>query len=243
MKKNIIFFTLLMFTMPIFSQDGYNVSYFISRTTPHGSIDNLSTQAKQMAQKLLDAAKSVRYTLTINEKSSYFSADDFFSIGESTSLDQIYFDLAKKTTLFNKEIYSNYSNKQMTFVKDLVDKDFIVKTDLIDFKWKLINEEKTIANLNAYKAVGTYFDPIKNKEAVVIAWYVPSIPISGGPDIFMGLPGLIAEVELKGAIVTVEKLEEIKNLEINKIDDSKAMTSNEYHNLIKNLTGKFIDGN
>lgn len=243
MKKNIIFFTLLIFTIPIFSQDGYKVTYYITEPKPYGSIDNLSVQAKQLSQKILNVAENVRYTLFINKKNSYFKVDDFFSIGESTALDDVYFNLAKDFASFNEEVYVNYDNKQITFVSELVEKEFTVKTGFINLHWQLIDEEKTIANLNTYKAIGTYFDPIKKKETEIIAWYAPSIPLSGGPDIFIGLPGLIVEIELKGAIVSIKKLQEVKNIEINKINDSTAMNFDEYNNLIEDLTGKFIDNN
>ena len=56
----------------------------------------------------------------------------------------------------------------------------------------------------------------------------------------MGLPGLIAEVNLKGAVVTAKNIEQCDDLEIEKIDDSKAMTQKEYEDLISRLNKKFI---
>ncbi|MCF6295088.1 MAG: GLPGLI family protein, partial [Flavobacteriaceae bacterium] len=107
--------------------------------------------------------------------------------------------------------------------------------------WIIKDGNKKILGFDAKKAEGNYYDPVTNRELKVEAWFIPSIPIQSGPDIFMGLPGLIAEVDLKGAVITVKKIETNQNLEIEKLDDSKAITQQEYEDIIKNLTKKFID--
>ena len=56
----------------------------------------------------------------------------------------------------------------------------------------------------------------------------------------MGLPGLIAEVYFKGAVVTAKNIEQCDDLEIEKIEDSKAMTQKEFEDLISRLTQKFV---
>lgn len=54
--------------------------------------------------------------------------------------------------------------------------------------WKILNETKVIENYNCRKALGRY----NNREYV--AWFTKEIPISDGPYIFKGLPGLVLEV-------------------------------------------------
>lgn len=59
-----------------------------------------------------------------------------------------------------------------------------------DINWKLTNEEKTIAGLRCLKAIGD-----DNKYPMLTVWYTKDIPVSSGPSIYQGLPGLVVWVE------------------------------------------------
>lgn len=54
-------------------------------------------------------------------------------------------------------------------------------------KWTLLDDIKTISTYKCRKAVGKY----RNRNITV--WYTEEIPISEGPYIFKGLPGLVVE--------------------------------------------------
>jgi len=58
----------------------------------------------------------------------------------------------------------------------------------LDLEWKLKNETKTIAGLTCSKATTNY------GRREYTAWFTTEIPISDGPYIFHGLPGLIVKV-------------------------------------------------
>jgi GLPGLI family protein len=53
----------------------------------------------------------------------------------------------------------------------------------------------------------SWYDTLKQQQ--VIAWFAMDMPISGGPERFCGLPGMILEVEINdGALViTADKIE------------------------------------
>jgi GLPGLI family protein len=116
-----------------------------------------------------------------------------------------------------------------------------VKRKYFDFNWVLKEENKNILGYNAKKAVGKYFDPVLKKEIEVQVWFIPSIPLQSGPDIFMGLPGLIAEVDLPRAVVKAKKIETNDALNIKKVDDSEAMSQEEFEEVIGNLNKRFED--
>ncbi|MEL7122487.1 MAG: GLPGLI family protein [Bacteroidota bacterium] len=58
----------------------------------------------------------------------------------------------------------------------------------LQLKWNLENETKKISGLNCLKATTTYGG------RDYIAWYTTEIPITDGPYVFNGLPGLIIKV-------------------------------------------------
>lgn len=95
-------------------------------------------------------------------------------------------DLSRIPTVkFKQEVYKNGDN--LTGFNELLKTVYEYPiTDKI--KWNIKGETKEIQKYLCRKAVGYY----NNREYV--AWYAPKIPISEGPHVFKGLPGLIFEV-------------------------------------------------
>ncbi|MEE9407655.1 MAG: GLPGLI family protein [Polaribacter sp.] len=79
--------------------------------------------------------------------------------------------------------------------------------NLNDFKWVLLQEEKTIAGLLCKKAIS------KTKGGDIIAWYTEELGVKGGPRKYDGLPGLIVYLKNKYFIYNATKIE--KNIKKN----------------------------
>lgn len=84
--------------------------------------------------------------------------------------------------------------------------------------WKITDETKEIEGYKAIKAVATAFnddpnatwsDGTPSDKGQVIAWFAPEIPISAGPEGYVGLPGLIVLLNYEKAseIYKVTKIE------------------------------------
>jgi GLPGLI family protein len=91
--------------------------------------------------------------------------------------------------------------------KDLItfnDQDFIIEGDSYHYKWKILNEIKEVTGYVCMKAETT--DPVRN--VPVYAWFTTAIPVSGGPEGFGGLPGMILELIFNkdDVAVTAEKV-------------------------------------
>lgn len=107
-------------------------------------------------------------------------------------------------------MYVDYKDNSLVFSRNLAGKYYVVKkNEFYNFKWDIKKETKIIAGLKAQKAIGIYYDIFFGKERIIIAWFIPSIPIPAGPDIYFGLPGLVGEVQLRKAIVKIESIEHI----------------------------------
>lgn len=114
-------------------------------------------------------------------------------------------------------IYKNLKKNRYTLENEIYGKVFLIKDELEKHNWKLENEIKKIGNYTCYKATkiikkkvrankyagfslskNKTKDPIKPEmkeiEVVVTAWYTPQIPVTSGPGVYHGLPGLILEV-------------------------------------------------
>ncbi len=223
------------------AQNTYRVTYVIEKIKLHGSIDNLDERGKRFTKKVIDKAKSINFVLHANEEESYFEKEEILKHGEESPLEEVLSKTAQRFASFNKKTYINFVQDTLIFIRKLVGQDFTVKRNNINFNWVITNDTKKILDLDARRATGKYYNAVLGKEQEVEAWFIPSIQLKSGPDIFMGLPGLIAEIEIEGAIVTMKKIENNDNIKIKKIDDKKAINQQQYENLINKLTKQFIE--
>ena len=76
-------------------------------------------------------------------------------------------------------------------------------------KWKLTNKTKKIGNYLCYQAIAT--EELYNRQGFfysekVIAWFNPEIPLNFGPKFYIGLPGLVLEIQKKQFSITATKI-------------------------------------
>ncbi len=93
-----------------------------------------------------------------------------------------------------------------------------------DYKWEITNETKTIMGYTVRKAIANSIEIPKDRESYygkVIAWFTEEIPIPVGPDRYVGLPGLILEVEYENTNMKtmVKKIEFNPNTELKDISE------------------------
>lgn len=89
---------------------------------------------------------------------------------------------------FNFMVKKNYSSNSVSKFEIQLNKLFVI--DLVpDFKWQIKEDKKLLGSYSVQKAVLNY------KGRVWEAWFTNEIPISDGPYIFSGLPGLILEMK------------------------------------------------
>lgn len=83
---------------------------------------------------------------------------------------------------------SKFNNSDTISIKDVIDRDiFEYKTSKKDFNWNVCDTTKNIAGYKCYKATSKYHGRLW------IVWFSPDLPISDGPWVLCGLPGLILE--------------------------------------------------
>ena len=89
------------------------------------------------------------------------------------------------------EVYTDFKTSNFITLKKVFEEDFIVKDSLRNIKWKITSEVREIAGYNCRRANAVIMDSI-----YVVAFYTDEIPVSGGPESFTGLPGMILGVVL-----------------------------------------------
>ena len=89
----------------------------------------------------------------------------------------------------NNNIYMDYKAGTTVSQKPVFEETFLIQDSLVNIKWKLTNDTRTIAGFDCRKAIGTILDSV-----TVFAFYTDELLVPGGPESIHGLPGMILGV-------------------------------------------------
>ena len=140
--------------------------------------------------------------------------------------------------------FKNLKEKRFVSKTEIMGKTFLIKDSIPNYQWQLTSETKNIGNYTCYKAMfsaevenmmmtvenGETKQTKKSETITTTAWYTPQIPISNGPTIYHGLPGLILEInDGKTTIVCTEiVLNPLEKITISEPDKGKIVTQGEF---------------
>jgi len=137
-------------------------------------------------------------------------------------------------------VYTDLSAHTSTVQKNISDANFLVKDSVRKIKWKITDETREIAGYPCRRANGLVLDSI-----YVVAFYTDKIAVSGGPESFNGLPGMILEVALPHENVTwiAKKVTDVQipAATIVPPKKGKAMNNKQMSDFIKGLIGTRTD--
>ncbi|MDB5121129.1 MAG: hypothetical protein JWN56_2347 [Sphingobacteriales bacterium] len=91
----------------------------------------------------------------------------------------------------NNIIYTDLSTSTSITQKKVFEETFLVKDSTRKITWKITSETKEIAGYTCRRANALILDSV-----YVVAFYTDKIAVSGGPESFSGLPGMILGVAL-----------------------------------------------
>lgn len=128
--------------------------------------------------------KEVKSTLTFAGNKTLFTPAN-----ENTSIISFFND--PQIAMQNNIVYSDLMNKQITSKRKVFNNIYLLKDSLKTIKWKFTNEIRDIAGYPCHRANGLTLDSV-----YVVAFYSDKIPVSGGPELFGGLPGMILQLAL-----------------------------------------------
>lgn len=229
---------LSLFVLNSYAQKAYRVIYGVEpiNTIKEGKVYDPTVKAILIGTAKY--AKKNKYILVTDNNNSYFREKERFDIDFDDKKNLIYSKLSKGITKFNHNVFTDFKNNSLIFSRNLVGNHYVVKKEeFYNFSWDIKKETKIISGLEARKAVGTYYNIFFEANREIIAWFIPSIPIPAGPDIYFGLPGLVGEVQLRKAIVKIESIEEIDE-PVRQPDFKDVMSYDEYFNFVSKANAK-----
>ena len=138
----------------------------------------------------------------------------------------------RKETFFMKR---NFQTNTLYDGISMLGKTYLIHDTITPNGWKILNDMKEVAGHICMNA--SMNDTLRKQN--VLVWFALDIPISSGPDRFVGLPGMILEVDINNGacIMTADKID-LKPLTIEldvpqKIKGKKINTA-EYIKIIEN---------
>ena len=145
-------------------------------------------------------------------------------------------------------IYKNTTENLLLEETSMYGKDYLIESELPEFKWNISKESKNILGFEARKATTVLDDKHKTK---ITAWYAPKLNVKTGPDEYWGLPGLILEVESgfdyedggnEGFTFKALKVEVMKeSIEIQKPTKGLKVSQEELNEILKKQNEKMME--
>jgi len=259
--KKIVLIYLVTFVINLSAQNFQGIAVYESKTSTEEfdkQIQNNTDVPPEMQQMIKERMRQVfekTYTLNFNNFESTYFENQTLQADENPMAGMMGSMLGSGGTFFKSTKGKNY-----TVDKEFFGKNFLVKDTLTTYMWKFDTISKKIGNYTCLRATTeitvndadsrnlSFLDnpnnenkhnqskakTIKTTKIIVTAWYCPDIPISQGPDVYWGLPGLIFEINDGKTTILCSKitLNTKENLNIKPETKGKVVTQKEFDEIV-----------
>lgn len=163
-----------------------NMYALMKRKLASKDVDGFGKQQMELYLQTKPQFLILKSTLTFADKKLLFTP-----VATETNLEKdLGLGLERMSAQIN-QVYTDLSVNQSTVLKNVFDKVYTVKDTVTKIKWKLTDETRDIAGFVCRRANALVLDSV-----YAVAFFTEKIPVSGGPESFNGLPGMILGVAL-----------------------------------------------
>lgn len=158
-----------------------------------------------------------------NDKKTFtmLYADEKYSFSEGSEGG----DTGIKAVGATGDIYIDMAKDSVFAQKYIVDKLFLIKDKYKPCEWTLTNEKKTINGKECTKATATGNIP-------VTAWFCTDIPLSVGPLGYLGLPGIVMQLDTPTYSYVLQEMVNLKETPTFEVPTKgKVLTQEEFNKL------------
>lgn len=233
-----------------YAQNFNGIATYKSKQNIEMDID--TTQMQGMGSQIMEMLKKQfekDYVLKFNQSESMYAEDKELQAPQPAGMVMMIEEVGGADHIYKNTKEKRYVNQSESFGKV-----FLIKDELADLDWKLLNETKTIGEYTCYKAVlkreievmesQVMVNPTEEdmeepetqlKEIEIVAWYTPEIPINAGPDLYYGLPGLILQVNSEDRTLVCSKLvlNPKSGVEIKEPTKGKVISQEKYEDIMR----------
>lgn len=133
------------------------------------------------------------------------------------------------------EIYRNFSEGRKVELREFMGKKYLIAGEMKQMPWKVSGEMEQVMGYNCMKAM--LKDSMMQQPRTVVAWFTPDIPVSGGPESFGSLPGMILKLDINDGetVYTAVKIEgkTLKDSDIEAPTKGKAITEEDFRKMVE----------
>lgn len=249
----VLVFALTLIVFQANAQEFQGVATYKSKRKLEIKLDStqVNSEMHQQMMEMLKKQFEKTYILTFNKEESIYKEEEALAPPQPSGM-QVVVAIAGGSDI----LYKNTKDQRYTNQNDMFGKIFLIKDKLKTMEWKLEPETKNIGEYTCFKATTTREQEkrvgsisvngdkdldAEGKKApemetiTITAWYTPQIPISTGPGIYHGLPGLILEVNDGSETVICSKivLNPKDGLNISEPKKGKAVTQAEFDEIME----------
>lgn len=156
----------------------------------------LEGESAQFADMLPKERKSQK-VLFFTPEASLFQLNNEKQEDESVTTESEGAMVMVKMVQPDDKFYTDLDSKKTIEQRDFMSRIFLIENTIDASGWKITGNQKSILGYPCQEAVQT-----KDSSAIV-AWFVPSIPVSSGPGKYLGLPGLVLSVDIDNGKRTI----------------------------------------
>lgn len=171
-----------------------SVTYVLKAPLKQDTTVVISERASKAITHIRDEINNFEATLLFYENKASFILLEEMEIDKKT---KYYRKSAKGLFNLKGSYFADLEKGIISRESEFDGRNYIIVSKTEDLKWKLINKTKKIGNYICYKAETTSsYETRKGKKYLdITAWYTPEIAVRLGPKNYVGLPGLILELE------------------------------------------------
>jgi GLPGLI family protein len=131
----------------------------------------------------------------------------------------------------DNKVFTNLAENKQVEKREFMTREFLIETVMNPSDWKLTGNQKMVLNYPCQEAVK------ETKDGKTSAWFTPVIPVSAGPGVFNGLPGLVLAVDVNDGKQTLNAI----SIDLNPVADNvivkpekgKKVTREEFDKIVE----------
>jgi len=140
----------------------------------------------------------------------------------------------------NEIIFCDLKTKINFEQREFMSRTFLIENKTDTIQWKFTGNQKAILGYNCMEA------ELIGSKRKTMAWFTPMIPVSTGPDGYVGLPGLILSMDIDEGRTTYTAL----SVDLKEIDPSlmvkpkegKKVTKKEFNKIVQDKRKEMNNG-
>jgi len=187
--KNIAFPVLLWLALPAFCWGQFSRQGTITFARKYSmkraiQLSENNDWAKQFIDQMPESV-TTEFTLAFNDRQSCYTFQKEEDLKGFASY------MVSSSVAYKNQVWDDFTRHMSVAQKQFYEKTYLIADSMPRFQWKIEDEIRTIAGYSCRKAVTRICDSV-----VVVAFYTNQIMVTGGPESFNGLPGMILGIAI-----------------------------------------------